>query len=167
MSTDYVLPPEEQPEAYYGAGFLDRISALRLAGSTPEELLDVLCEADLAPILADPAIHLPHYVKLLTTDAPGVVGEGSAIYDRYNEQVLSAILDGTSLQNNADAIRTLRVAFAINAHGVLIEAIKGEDSAVLLAASRAMRQSLFTQLQSTGSEASHIDLLVEAPHGNG
>jgi hypothetical protein len=147
VTTDYVLAPEEQPEAYYGAGFLDRMIELRKTGSTPEELLDMLCEADLAPILADPAIHLPHYVKLLTTDTPEVIGEGSAIYDRYNEQVLSAILDGTSLQDNADAIRTLRVAFAINAHGVLVEAIKGEDRASLMAVSKAMRQSLFTQLQ--------------------
>jgi hypothetical protein len=146
MSENYVLPPEEQPEAYYGAGFLDRIIALRKAGSTPEELLDLLCDADLGPILANPAAHLPHYAKLLTTDTPTVIGEGSVIYDRYNERVLAAILQGTVLQDSANAIRTLRVAYAMNAHGVLIEAIKGEEHALLLAVSKAVRQSLFAQL---------------------
>ena len=108
----------------------------------------MLCVADLGPILEAPARHLPYYVNLLTADGPNMaaVGEGARIYDRFNERVLEAILLRSTLQGNRDAQRILRTAFAINAHGVLIECLKGEDRPALLQASRRLRRALLNQL---------------------
>ena len=140
------LPPSERPGAYYGETFLDDLILLRKAGASPEELIDKLCLADLGPILDEPTKHSPHYVNLLTTSTPRLVAEGSLIYDRYNDEVLQAILVGSPLDGNVEARRTLRIAFAMNAHGVLVEAIKGEDGAELLHVSRLMRVALLRQL---------------------
>lgn len=151
MSDDevaFVLPPEDGPKAYYGHGFVDDLISRREAGASPGDLVDLLCLADLGPILDDPAKHLPYYVQLLTADASALhaIGEGARIYDRFNERVLNEILVGSSLESNHEAKRALRVAFAMNAHGVLVECLKGEDPALLLAVSRRQRRSLLDQL---------------------
>ena len=147
---EFQLPPEEGPEAYYGAGFLDDLTARRDGGASPADLVDLLCLADLGPILEDPARHLPYYVQLLTADAPITreIGEGARIYDRFNERLLEEILLGSSLEANEEAQRVLRIAFAMNAHGVLIECLKGEEPALLLHVSRRLRRSLLDQLMS-------------------
>lgn len=144
----FELPPEDGPEAYYGVGFLDDLIARRDAGASPAELVDLLCLADLRPILEEPGRHLPYYVQLLTADAHSVaaIGEGARIYDRFNERVLGEILRGSSIEANPEAQRTLRIAFAMNAHGVLVECAKGEDPALLLQTSRQLRRSLLKDL---------------------
>jgi hypothetical protein len=151
MSTDsseFLLPLEEGPEAYYGAGFLDDLISRRDAGASPTELIDLLCLADIGPIIEQPSRHLPYYVQLLTADAPSMaaIGEGARIYDRYNERILAEIFLGTPIEGNSEAQRGLRIAFAMNAHGVLVECVKGEDPASLLEASRRLRRSLVSQL---------------------
>lgn len=147
-SFDFQLPPEEGPEAYYGPGFLDDLIARRNAGATPAELIDLLCLADIGPILEEPARHLPYYVQLLTAEmsTAHAIGEGARIYDRFNERVLEEILLGTPIEANRDAQRMLRIAFAMNAHGVLVECLKGEDPALLLEVSRRLRRSLLNQV---------------------
>ncbi len=156
MSTDsseFDLPPEEGPEAYYGAGFLDDLIARRNGGASPAELIDLLCLADIGPIIEEPARHLPYYVQLLTADAPSMVaiGEGARIYDRFNQRVLEEILLGSPIEENSEAQQTLRIAFAMNAHGVLVECLKGEDRAALLEASRLLRRALLNQVLSDAS----------------
>lgn len=145
---EFELAPEDGPEAYYGAGFLDDLISRRDAGASPADLVDLLTLADLSPILEDPARHLPYYVQLLTADAAtlNATAEGARIYDRFNERVLEEILRGSSIEANHDAQRILRIAFAMNAHGVLVECLKGEVPALLLQASRHLRSSLLDQL---------------------
>ncbi len=147
-SFDFRLPPEEEPEAYYGVGFLDDLISRREAGASPAELIDLLCLADIGPILEDPARHLPYYVKLLTADAPArnTIGEGARIYDRFNDRVLEEILRRSPIEGNRFAQRLLRTVFAMNAHGVLVECMKGEDPVALLEASRRLRRSLLNQV---------------------
>lgn len=144
----FVLPPEDGPDAYYGRGFIDDLISRREAGASPAELADLLCLADLGPIIDDPIKHLPYYVQLLTADASSMraVGEGARIYDRFNERVLDVILVGSSLESSQTAKRTLRTAFAMNAHGVLVECLKGEDPALLMQVSRRQRRALLDQL---------------------
>lgn len=150
---EFHLPAEEGPEAYYGAGFLDDLISRRNAGASPAELIDFLCLADIEPIVEVPARHLPYYVQLVTAEAPNMntIGEGARIYDRFNERILEEILAGSSIGGNGEAQRTLRIAFAMNAHGVLIECLKGEDPAVLLEVSRRLRRSLLDQLMNEAS----------------
>ena len=149
-SSEFRLPPEEGPDAYYGPGFLDHLIARRQRGASPAELVDMLCLADLGPILEDPLRHVPYYVRLLTADAQSRdnLSEGARIYDRFNEQVLREILTGSSLDGDDAALHVLRMAFAVNAHGTLIECLKGEDRAALLEAGRLQRQSILRQLMS-------------------
>jgi hypothetical protein len=147
-TVEFKLPPVEGPEGYYGVGFLDDLISDRIAGATAADLIDRLCLADLCPIIKEPARHLPYYVHLLTADesTAQTIGEGARTYDRFNERALQEILVGSSLEANVEAQRTLRIAFAMNAHGVLVECLKGEDPALLLQASRLLRRSLFRQL---------------------
>ena len=148
----FLLPPEEGPEAYYGAGFLDEVRDRRRAGASVIELVDLLCSADLRPILDDPKRHVPYYVNLLTADAQSAraVSEGARVYDRYNERLLQEILTDTPLSGNEDAQRLLRIAFAMNSHGTLIEALKGEDPGLLLEASRLLRRAVLELLLTDG-----------------
>jgi hypothetical protein len=162
MSADtpeFRLPPEEGPEAYYGAGFLDDLVSRRDAGASPAELIDLLCLADIGPIIEQPSRHLPYYVQLLTADAASTaaIGEGARIYDRFNERVLAEIFVGTPIEGNREAQRALRIAFAMNAHGVLVECVKGEDPASLLELSRRLRRSLVSQLLNESSSTWSVD----------
>ncbi len=145
---EFELPVEDGPEAYYRAGFLDDLIARRKAGASPAELIDLLCLADLNPILDDPSRHRPYYVQLLTADETTIqaTGEGARIYDRFNERVLAEILVGSSIEANPEAQLMLRTAFAMNAHGVLVECLKGEDRTLLLAVSRRLRRALLDQV---------------------
>ena len=147
-SNEFQLPPEERPEAYYGTGFLDDLISRRDGGASCADLLDLLTVADLSPILTEPARHLPYYARLLSADSEtiGVLADGARIYDRFNERVLAEILLGSSIEANVEAHRFLRVAFAINSHGVLVECLKGEDPALLLQVSLRLRRSLLDQL---------------------
>lgn len=145
---EFELPAEDGPEAYYGAGFLDEVISRREAGASPADLVDLLCLADLNPILADPFRHRPYYVQLLMADEATIeaTGEGARIYDRYNERVLAEIVAGSSIEANHEAQLMLRTVFAMNAHGVLIERLKGEDPALLLQVSRRLRRAIWDQL---------------------
>lgn len=147
-SIDFQLPPEEGPAAYYGPGFLEDLISKRNAGTPPGDLIDLLCLADIGPIIKDPARHLPYYVQLLTAEpsATNSIGEGARIYDRFNQRVLEEVLVGSRIDGNYEAQRTLRIAFAMNAHGVLVECLKGEDTVALLEASRRLRRALLSQL---------------------
>ncbi len=147
-SCDFRLPPEEEPEAYYGTGFLGDLISRRDAGASLAELIDLLCLADITPIIEEPTRHLPYYVQLLTADFPSTItiGEGARIYDRFNDRVLEEILRGSPIEGNRDAQRLLRTVFAMNAHGVLVECMKGEDPAALLETSRCLRRSLLNQV---------------------
>ena len=149
----FQLPPEAGPETYYGAGFLNDLISRRNAGASPAELVDMLAIADLTPILEEPTQHLPYYVELLTAEPSAIeaISEGARIYDRFNERLLSEILRGSSLEANQQAQDMLRVAFAMNAHGVLVESIKGEEPALLLRVSRRLRRSLLDQLMNDSS----------------
>ncbi len=154
------------PEDYYGAGFLNDVISRRDAGASPAELVDVLTLADLTPILEDPARHLPYYVQLLTADASNAqaAGEGARIYDRFNERVLEEILLGSSIEANQAAQRMLRVAFAMNSHGVLVESLKGEDSELLLEVSRRVRLALLAQLLNDSKSLEPMESNGQATH---
>ncbi len=165
---EFKRPPAEGPETYYGVNFLEDLISDRIAGATASELIDKLCLADLCPIIEEPTRHVPYYAHLITADESNIetAGEDARVYDRFNERVLEEILVGSSIEANAEAQRTLRIAFAMNAHGVLIERLKGEDPTLLLQASRLLRRSLFAQLineaswtkLASGAEAAHSGL---------
>lgn len=136
------------PESYYGLGFIERLRKARLGGATTEELIDLVCVADITPIVSDARSHLPSYVELLTASPSEVERKAQAavVYDKFNDRLIGEALEGSLLSGDEDALRVLRIAFAINSHGALIECVKGEDPAVVLSVSRLMRAALLALL---------------------